>query len=165
MITPRTLNPNPPVISVRLFGSMARADADTNSDLDILAVLNSSLKDFDLNSLRCEVEKLFNRRVSFSLYSRRRLSELFTEGHLFAWHLYLESLPITVEGFNDWVEDLGTPAGYGAATKDVESLVEILRSVGPAVEKCPRNAIYEAGVMYVCLRNIALCASWYFPNH
>ncbi len=164
MITPRSLNLTPPVVSLRLFGSMARADADANSDLDVLAVLNSSLGGFDLGSLRREVEKLFNSSVSFSLYSRKRLTELFREGHLFAWHLYLESLPITVEGFGDWIEGLGKPADYSAARKDIESLREILKSVGSSVEACPRNSTYEAGVMYVCLRNIALCASWYSPS-
>lgn len=164
MSAPRKLKPGPPVVSLRLFGSMARTDADANSDLDILAVLNSPSDGSNLEFLKREVEALFNRSASFSLYSRNRLTEMFCQGHLFAWHLYLESLPITTEEFSDWIEGLGRPACYTAAREDIASLVEILKSIGPSVKLCPRNAVYEGGVMYVCLRNIALSASWHSPR-
>jgi len=163
MIIPRKLDPGSPVISLRLFGSMARTDADANSDLDILVVLSSS-EGFNLDSLKRNVERLFDSIASLSVYSQKRMAELFRQGHLFAWHIYLESLPITMEEFSDWVEGLGRPAYYSAARKDIESLVAILKSIGPSVMACPRNRIYEAGLMYVCLRNIALCASWHSPR-
>ncbi len=146
------------ILSLRLFGSVARADSDVNSDLDVLAVLPS---DRPLSSdLKCTVERLFDQNASISWYSRRRIEEMFNEGHLFAWHLFNESLPL----IPDFIEGLGQPRNYEEAVADVESLIEILIPIPTQLDNCAGNAVYEAGLLFLCMRNIALSASWFSPT-
>jgi predicted nucleotidyltransferase len=143
------------ILSLRVFGSVARADSDVNSDLDVLAVLPT---DRPLSSdMKCTVEKLFDQGASISWYSQRRIEEMFDEGHLFAWHLFNESLPLVP----DFIDLLGPPRNYEDAIADVESLIEILIPIPRQLENCSRNAVYEAGLLFLCMRNIALSASWF----
>lgn len=143
------------ILSLRLFGSWARADSDVDSDFDVLAVIpNERTLDPDL---KCTVEDLFDREPSISWYSRRRIEEMFAEGHLFAWHLFNESLPL----IPDFIETLGPPHNYEDALVDIESLTQILSGIPDQLEMCPANSVYEAGLLFLCMRNIALSASWF----
>jgi predicted nucleotidyltransferase len=148
------------ILSVRLFGSRARGDAETCSDTDILCVMETVR-----NEVKSEAEDLIRRvygaDISVSFYSSRRLGEMFEYGHLFAWHIYNESrfLP----GFSkcDWIETLGKPRPYTDAVRDVRELAEIMSSIPENLMECPANAIFEAGLLCLCLRNIAMSLSWY----
>ena len=48
---------------VRVFGSMARGDADDSSDVDLLVSLRPGGSGLDLAALLTDVQELLNRRV------------------------------------------------------------------------------------------------------
>ncbi len=146
------------VVSLRVFGSVARGDADSRSDVDILAVLRNNHMPSD-NKLNSLIGKLYGRKGNISWYSYKRITELYQQGHLFAWHIFQESKNLLVVQEDDVIEQLGRPSKYSSAQEDIASLTNILTSVKNEIIKCPRNAIYEAGLIYVCARNIALPAS------
>lgn len=141
------------VNSIRVFGSHARGDQNVYSDFDVLVILQKSQVIND--DLEKEIKELFDREISISWYSEKRINKLFEMGHLFAWHLYNESYAITND---DYFQSLGKPAEYKFAIQDIHSLLGILVPIQEAVKNCPRNLIYEAGLLYVCVRNIAICA-------
>lgn len=146
------------IVSLRIFGSVARGDADSKSDLDILAVLrdNNSLPEDQVTNL---IRKSCRRKANISWYSYKRIRELYEEGHLFAWHIFQESRKISSTKEADTIDQLGMPSKYLSARDDISSLISILSSIRNAIIKCERNIIYEAGLIYVCARNIALPAS------
>jgi len=146
------------IVSIRVFGSVARGDNDYRSDLDILAILADNQKPSE-EPVNDFVLKLFGEKGSISWYSYRRIRELFQEGHLFAWHIFLESKQIAPANKTDVVNQLGEPSKYTSAYRDMASLLGILSSVKRAIIECPRNVVYEAGLIYVCTKNIALIAS------
>jgi hypothetical protein len=76
----------------------------------------------------------------------------------FAWHLYREAIPLfDPDGF---LRGLGPPSSYSGALADVASFQNVLASVPLQLAQNENNAIYEAGLVYVCIRNIAMAASW-----
>jgi len=148
------------ILSVRLFGSRARGDAEECSDTDILCVLDAVTDDVK-TAVSELVYKDIGKDVSISFYGRERFSEMFAEGHLFAWHIFRESR--FLHGFiaSDWMETLGEPGPYIDAIWDVRELAEIMATVPENLMNCPANAIYEGGLLYLCMRNIAMSLSWY----
>jgi predicted nucleotidyltransferase len=51
------------IYDVRVFGSMARGDADENSDVDLLVTLPPGKSGLALGGLLMDVEELLHRRV------------------------------------------------------------------------------------------------------
>jgi hypothetical protein len=148
------------ILSIRLFGSCARGDAEECSDIDILCVLDSVTQ--HLKTAVSElVYKHFGEDVSISFYGQQRFTEMFAEGHLFAWHIFRESH--FLHGFNtsDWIETLGEPSRYIDAIWDVRELAEIMATIPENLMNCPANAIYEGGLLCLCVRNIAMSLSWH----
>ncbi len=148
------------VISVCVFGSMARGDYDGSSDADILVVVEDRsgkvCEDLVADYVRPWVAQL----PTISWYGRHRLQSMFRNGHLFAWHLYLESKVLW--GPSAIVDVFGRPAPYKDALLDMSSFHEVIEGVPHALRHCMNNAIYEMGLLYVCVRNIAMSASWHF---
>jgi predicted nucleotidyltransferase len=64
---------------VRVFGSVARGEADADSDVDLLVALEHGRTYFDLGGLQEELQALFGRRVevvtegALSPYLRERI--------------------------------------------------------------------------------------------
>jgi len=143
------------------FGSHARGDADALSDRDVLAVVAGSDKaDISSSLLHDRTEEL-----AVSWYGADRLRKMFRDGDLFAWHLFLESRPVLETGFR--LSDLGRPEAYSQAIPDIRSFREILSDIPAQLSDSPQNAAYELGVLYVCVRNIGMSASWHLcsrPN-
>jgi len=147
------------VICVCLFGSMARKDHDKLSDADILVVVKDRTGKVPQEIIYKYVCSRIGRIPTVSWYGNQRLQTMFNDGHLFAWHLHRESKLLW--GDADINEIFGEPAPYQDALVDISSFQTVLDGVPFALRRCPGNAIYEMGLLYVCIRNIAMSASWH----
>jgi hypothetical protein len=147
------------LIGVYVFGSAGRGQQDHLSDLDLLAVVRTGGGKVPEESVVSYVPpNLKSLKVSISWYGDSRLREMFRNGELFAWHLAAETIAL----FDpcSFLTRLGKPAEYRDCVVDVASFQQVLAGIPEQVTAHANNAIYEAGLVYVCLRNIAMAASW-----
>lgn len=146
------------LIASYIFGSVGRQDHDDLSDLDILAVVADGAGMVD-ESLVIEAVPAEYRHLqpSISWYGGERLQEMFDNGELFAWHLHAQAKPL----FDPqcFLINLGTPRPYADAAADIASFVAIVDGVPAALDMEPRNSAFEAGLLFVCLRNIGMAAT------
>ncbi|MBX9453601.1 MAG: nucleotidyltransferase domain-containing protein [Mesorhizobium sp.] len=150
------------IINISMFGSRVRGDEDERSDCDVVVVVKDGSGTVPEQSLQDFLLPLIGSHASISWYGLRKMVKMFADGDLFAWHLYLESLPLA--GFPHLSKSVGRPAGYTRAYRDIAELEEILVEVEWHLRRWPANAIYEAGILYVCARNIAMSASWHLST-
>lgn len=146
-------------INISVFGSTARGSDDSNSDLDILAVVRDGAGTQSVTQIDQWALTEHRKKPSISWYGEKKVSHFFESGDLFAWHLFLESKPIM--GFDGIPEIFGKPAPFRDAKNTIDELIEILEEIPCNLERSPQNSVFEAGVMYVCLRNIGMAASWH----
>lgn len=146
------------LLAAYIFGSYVRGDYDASSDLDVLAIGSPP----DNRSVVPLLGHLPTDKLAVSWYGPSRLRRMFADGDLFAWHLHLESMSLIENGFR--LADLGRPSPYSQAIADIKSFRGILSDIPEQLDLCPANAAYELGVMYVCIRNIAMSASWYLHD-
>ncbi|WP_080424168.1 nucleotidyltransferase domain-containing protein [Burkholderia ubonensis] len=149
------------IIDIRLFGSAARGDFDNSSDIDVLIVTNEGKP--DIKSIEQSPINQLKGNVDISIYSMNRLKSMFLEGHLFSWHLHQESRHLEHKGTIDSIAALGTPNPYNSASTDTAELLALLDTIRSEV-KSSNSLTFEAGLIYVCARNIALSASWHTGN-
>jgi hypothetical protein len=88
---------------------------------------------------------------------------MFKNGDLFAWHLALEAMPL-FETF-PILDMLGEPAPYTETVADIASFHAVLNGIPRQLGANEFNAVYETGLIYVCVRNIAMAASWLLCPH
>jgi hypothetical protein len=154
------------LLGVYVFGSVARSERDRLSDLDLLAIVaDHEGKVAEAEVLRHVPADLRDIEPSISWYGQRRLGEMFVNGELFAWHLHRETIALFEA--EPVIALLGEPAPYREAAADVASFEAILSGISGQLRLSPENAIYELGLVYVCLRNIGMAASAAFgpvPN-
>ncbi len=147
--------------SLYIYGSRARNDSVEHSDTDLLIVFEN-VKNIDKDSIMIpENLSAGGNNLDISYYSVDRLKEMYKAGHLFAWHLFTESKYLDV-GI-DYLKNMGKPEQYMSFTNDVQPLLELLESSKKELKSSSANVIYEAGLVYVCARNIAISASYYSP--
>ncbi|HWC58441.1 MAG TPA: hypothetical protein VHC44_02010, partial [Verrucomicrobiae bacterium] len=96
---------------------------------------------------------------AWSLYSSRRLRQLFARGTLFAWHLYLESVPVWPRARTHFLKKIGPPAPYGGARREIADLQKILRSAVAELERKTPSVVYELGLIALACRDTAMAAS------
>jgi hypothetical protein len=147
------------LIAVYVFGSVGRGQQDSLSDLDLLAIVKNGSGKVPESSIVSRVPDAFrDLKPSISWYGGDRLREMFRNGELFAWHLHRETFPLyDPTGF---LAGLGSPAPYQDAVADARSFQTVLKGIPSQINANEHNAVYEAGLIYVCLRNIAMAASW-----
>lgn len=147
------------VLEVRLFGSHARGNSGPASDLDILCIVDTQ-HEVPMNQAVQMTERLTGTaKQDLSIYSRKRIQDMFAKGHLFAWHLFLESRPLWMASEISFVESLGKPSEYSASAQDAFDLADLATEARNSLQMHDCNIIYDLGILYVCLRNIALIAS------
>jgi hypothetical protein len=147
------------LIGAYIFGSAGRGQQDHLSDLDVLAVVRNGGGNVPDSIIASHVpDKLKPLKLSISWYGRDRLREMFRNGELFAWHLHRETIPLFDP--ENFLAGLGRPSDYRECVADVTSFQRVMAGIPAQVALNEQNAIYEAGLVYVCLRNIAMAASW-----
>jgi len=145
------------ILNVSIFGSYGRGNHDTRSDLDVLVVCQDGAGTQSDDAVRATIAREFDKTPSISWYGDKRMAHFFSTGDLFAWHLYTESYPLP--GYKSVAEIFGRPEPYLNCLYDIRGLRDILSSIPDQIAKNPQNLIYELGLAYVCLRNIAMTAS------
>lgn len=146
------------LLGIYVFGSIARAQGDAQSDLDLLAVVADGcgkVNESDVVSHIPQEMRTFDPSISW--YGMNRISEMFRNGDLFAWHLHHEALPLYDP--ERILAGLGEPASYSTDVEDVTFFETLLCSIPSNLQASPANAVYELGLVYVCLRNIGMAAS------
>ena len=146
------------LLGVFIFGSVGRGDSDCSSDLDVLAIVENGsgrVRGDKVSAFLSDAQRGLEPEVSW--YGRQRLAEMFRTGELFAWHLYQDAL--AVYDPERIIETLGPPAEYREASKDIRSFRKLLAGVPSSIDASPWNLTYEAGLVYICARNIAMSAS------
>ncbi len=147
------------IANISIFGSHVRNDSDELSDLDFLILVRDGTGKTPDAEILTYGQKVFGKPPSLSWYGINKLKTMFNEGHLFAWHLYLESKPI--EEFPAVSSLFGRPNNYQSALADIAGLQFLVEGVKTAIYAVPENAAFELGILYVCARNIAMSASWH----
>jgi hypothetical protein len=127
------------------FGSICRGEISEGSDIDVLIVVS----DYDS---RLDPD-------DFSIYSYRRILELWREGNPFAWHLHLESRLIHTSDKTDFLKGLGEPAAYHQCIRDCEKFLGVFEDARRALTADTTNPIFELSTIFLAVRNIATCFS------
>ena len=128
-----------------IFGSAVRGEVATNSDIDVLVIT-------------VQVEKRLTFPDSWSVYSKKSIEKLFSQGKLFAWHLHLDAKCIYSSESKNFLEQLGEPAQYKDLLGDFCSLSELLDD-SLSEMKITNSEVFEIGIIYTVLRDIAMVAS------
>ena len=145
--------------AVYIFGSVGRGQYDDRSDLDLLAVVRDGFGKVAEGDVLAHVPAPLRKlKPGISWYGQNRLAEMYKNGELFAWHLHLETIPLFQQVH--FLASLGKPNPYTQAKEDVASFHKVLQEIPEQLRLNRYNAVYETGLIYVCLRNIAMAASW-----
>ncbi len=129
---------------IYVFGSLARGEIDTNSDVDTLCICNNHEKSL-------VPKKMQN-------YSEAYLKEIFDSGELFAHHLYLESKLVHSSDGVDIIRKMGKPAPYENWEDDFKAFIEVaFFSISEILTK--GQTVFRKGLLYMSLRDIAMIYS------
>jgi hypothetical protein len=127
------------------FGSVCRGDISPSSDIDLLAITDGHDPRFDPDC--------------YSIYSYRRISELWQEGNPFAWHLALESKLLFASDENDYLKSLGNPAPYRNCVSDCEKFYALFCDARTSLADSPASRVFDLSTIFLSVRNIASCFS------
>lgn len=127
------------------FGSICRGDISLDSDIDLLAVVEGR-----------------DDRISpdtFSIYSYKRIQELWQEGNPFAWHLSLEARLIFTSDQTNYLKSLGSPEKYRKCLQDCEKFFLLFQEAHTSILKGSNSMIFDFSIVFLSIRNIATCFS------
>ncbi len=131
---------------IYVFGSVVRGEISQTSDIDVLVIpTEGSRADYP---------------ASWSVYSPEIIESYFRAGRLFAWHLHLEAQRIFPLEGESLLAQLGEPAPYESAQSDITDLEHILKDALLEIRSGTNSLIYELGIAYTAIRDIAMSASW-----
>ena len=146
------------LISLRLFGSAARGQHDLKSDVDVLAVYAQTPSADERHQVKAVVQQLVGDvSVDLAEYSKDRILHFFQTGHLFSWHLYRESNSLLG---TDFISEGLRPEPYREAISDTRRFIALVESSIQALQDENSTVVFEAGILYLASRNIAMCLSW-----
>jgi Nucleotidyltransferase domain len=127
------------------FGSVCRGDISLGSDIDLLAIVEGHNSQIDPDT--------------FSIYSYRRIHELWQEGNPFAWHLFLEARLIYTSDLTDYLKLLGSPETYKKCLHDCEKFSSLFQEAHSSIIEGSNSMIFDFSVVFLSIRNIATCFS------
>jgi hypothetical protein len=132
---------------IYVFGSTVRGEIFSDSDIDVLVVPTEQFTSNDFPP-------------DWSVYSRETLADYYAKGRLFAWHLHLEAQVIYSPLEKPWLKSIGAPAPYKTAASDIAQLGTLLCQSLSEIRAGTPSLVYEMGLIYTALRDIAMSASW-----
>ena len=137
-----------------IFGSACRGELDKNSDIDMLSIHDDKEK----------INHLDENKIS--IYSARKIKEIWDMGNPFAWHLHYESRLVYSSNDIDFLANLGTPSVYKEGLTDCIKFYNILEQSINSVKNYKYSLVFDLSTIFLCIRNISTCYSLHFnrPN-
>lgn len=142
--------------AVWLYGSHARGDCDTSSDMDVLIVGDTDVPEKELLE-----QNIFNQKnLSVSRYSWKEIVEMAGYGSLYLQHIRLEGKPIreTMSCEGDLAKLLSEMGEYKNIKKDLIGFDVVLQDIERSATYSPRN--FELSVLAMVLRHICILGCW-----
>ncbi len=127
------------------FGSICRGDIYPNSDVDLLAIVDGFDERFDPNV--------------YSIYSYRRINEIWAEGNPFAWHLATESKLLFSSDGSDPLRSLGEPTQYRTCQLDCEKFYQLFADARTSFYRSENTKVFDLSMVFLGIRNFATCFS------
>jgi Nucleotidyltransferase domain len=127
------------------FGSLCRGQVDLESDVDLLAIVDGHDDRFD--------------PTKFSVYSYKRLREIWQAGNPFAWHLSLEAKMLFSENGNDFLSHLGLPSRYSNCLADCKRFLQLFEDAAASLKTDALSTIFDLSTVFLSIRNFATCYS------
>ena len=127
------------------FGSLCRGEVGFGSDVDMLAVTEGFDARFDPDV--------------FSIYSYKRVRQLWQEGNPFAWHLATEAKLISASDGRNFLADIGSPAPYTHCREDCHKFFCVYERAVGAIRSGGCNRVFELSAVFLAVRNFATCFS------
>lgn len=131
---------------IYVFGSICRGESTPTSDVDVLVI--------PFEAERAQFPS------GWSVYSQTLITEYFKNGRLFAWHLHLEAKCVFSPNVEPFLSRLGPPAPYSTLAHDIDDLEALLKEALNELAAGTRNVIFELGIAYTAIRDLAMSASW-----
>lgn len=125
------------------FGSVCRGEIDRSSDIDLIAIVEGFDARFD--------------PATFSIYSYKRIREIWESGNPFAWHLATESRLLFSSDQSDFFSELGEPSQYLSVRSDCEKFTRIFQDAAQAIEAGTDSVVFELSTVFLAIRNFATC--------
>jgi len=129
--------------NIYVFGSVVRGEVDKYSDVDLLLITDDKVN-VDSNK--------------YSIYTPKRIKEMFDEGNPFAWHLHYESKLIYSDG-TDFLEELKSPNSYENGLTDLVKFHELYRDSLSSIMADRLSLVFDLAMIFLALRNFATCYS------
>lgn len=95
----------------------------------------------------------------YSIYSYKRIRELWKEGNPFAWHLRLESRLLFSFDGNDYLKALGSPSPYIHCVRDCQKFLALFREGYDSVVAGKPSVIFDLSTIFLSIRTFASCFS------
>lgn len=95
----------------------------------------------------------------FSIYSYKRLGELWAQGNPFAWHLALESRLVFASDGGDHIAQLGMPSPYHDCVNDCVKFYTLFLEARESLMRDKRAMVFDLSTIFLSIRNIATCYS------
>jgi hypothetical protein len=130
---------------IYVFGSLCRGEVAVGSDVDMLALVEGQDDRFDPDL--------------FSIYSYKRLNELWAQGNSFAWHLALESRLVFASDAVNYIEALGMPSPYRDCACDCEKFYFLFMEACESLMHDRRAEVFDLSTVFLSVRNLATCYS------
>jgi len=127
------------------FGSVCRGEVDPASDIDLLACLSTQKTEIDPKK--------------FSIYTYKRIRELWQEGNPFSWHLYLESKLIYSSDGSDFLMNLEKPSKYTNIVEDCRKFNNLFLESYNSLMQSSNSIVFHLSCMFLAIRNFATCYS------
>jgi Nucleotidyltransferase domain len=127
------------------FGSICRGEVSLDSDIDLLAVVKGHDGRLD--------------QAAFSIYSYKRIREIWLEGNPFAWHLSLEARLIYSSDSHDFLKQLGPPGAYRHCYNDCSRFFRLFDDAQKSIEVNNKCLVFDLSTTFLSIRNFASCYS------
>jgi hypothetical protein len=95
----------------------------------------------------------------FSIYTYKRIGELWAQGNPFAWHLTLESRLVFASDSLNYIETLGMPSPYRDCVSDCEKFHLLFLEARKSLMHDRRAEVFDLSTVFLSIRNIATCYS------